>query len=342
MGNRAHVLAISVALALVGCVAPETKPEVVEVAPAQVESDGAENAEPRERRPEPKVSEAFDTPWPSGFSRRELADTAIARAYAFFDDREVGASESLLTIVHQDTVSEFHRDWADNLARLTVDVFADSLSEEILFVTGTDVEFLDENLESRGLPLHPGGVDGSSGYVCGAYQGWAFVSLRAFSLDRMPRSNFTACVPHEIFHVIQDSLDKAPGSQVLPPGHEHYRAHWFVEGSAQFVGHALASYAGYYRYWGVHETMLDADLREERPYLRSFETWERGWASYRWGQLATEYIVANKGVESLMNIWALLGAGETFEGAFEQALGISVADFYAAFDLMNLEMTSLY
>lgn len=339
MGNRAPVLALSLTLVLVGCVAPEKSHETSEVKPAIIET---ENSEPGERRAEPKVSEAFDTPWPSGFSRRELADTAIAKAYAFFDKREVGASERLLTIVHQDTVSEFHRDWTANLAKLTVDAFADSLAEELLFVTGTDVEFLNETLESRGLPLHPGGLDTSNAYVCGVYQGWAYVSLLAFAHDRMPRSDLTACVPHEIFHNIQDSLDKAPGSQVFPPGHEHYRAHWFVEGSAQFVGHALASYAGYYRYWGVHETMNNSDLLEERPYLGGFETWERGWDSYRWGQLATEYIVATKGVESLMGIWALLGAGETFEGAFEKALGISIGDFYDAFDRMNQEMTSLY
>jgi hypothetical protein len=342
MANRAPVLALSMTLVLSGCVAPETSQETAEFSPATIESNEAETAEPRERRPEPKASEAFDTLWPSGFSRRELADTAIAKAYAFFEKREVGASERLLTIVHQETVSDFHREWTNDLAKLTVDVFADSLDEEILFVTGTDVEFLDETLESWGLPLHPGGVDTSNAYVCGAYQGWAYVSLLAFAHDRMPRSNLTACVPHEIFHVVQDSLDKAPGSQVFPPGHEHYRAHWFVEGSAQFVGHALASYAGYYRYWGVHETMNNSDLLEERPYLRGFETWERGWESYRWGQLATEYIVANKGVESLMDIWALLGAGETFESAFEKALGISVTDFYDAFDRMNQEMTSLY
>jgi ABC-type phosphate/phosphonate transport system substrate-binding protein len=35
-----------------------------------------------------------------------------------------------------------------------------------------------------------------------------------------------------------------------------------------------------------------------------------------------------------MTIWKLAGEGASFEDAFEEALGISVQDFYAAYDAM--------
>jgi ABC-type phosphate/phosphonate transport system substrate-binding protein len=55
---------------------------------------------------------------------------------------------------------------------------------------------------------------------------------------------------------------------------------------------------------------------------------------YNYGSLATEYIVASVGIEPLMTIWKLAGQGASFEDAFEEALGISVQDFYAAYDAM--------
>jgi hypothetical protein len=59
---------------------------------------------------------------------------------------------------------------------------------------------------------------------------------------------------------------------------------------------------------------------------------------YNYGSLATEYIVASVGIEPLMNIWKLAGEGASFEDAFEDALGISAQDFYAAYDDMIVSM----
>jgi hypothetical protein len=41
-----------------------------------------------------------------------------------------------------------------------------------------------------------------------------------------------------------------------------------------------------------------------------------------------------------MNLWKLAGQGASFEDAFEEVLGISVQDFYAAYDDMIVNMVT--
>jgi len=287
----------------------------------------------------PEVSPAFDTPWPLEVTRRELADTALAKTYAFIEQRTPGAHEGLLTVVSQDTVVEFHRAIGTDLAELTADTFADYLDEGAFLALGTNIDFLIESLEERGRPFNPQAIP-STGTVCVAYLGTAWISWPSFfGREELPRDkNLTACVPHELFHIAQDTLDPWPASQTYPPGHELYRAFWLTEGSAQFIGHALVSYQGYHDYWGNHFTLGAGDLGQDRPRLRGYESYESGFAGYQWGQLATEYIIASVGVEPLMDIWKYAGEGASFEDAFEQAIGLSVEEFYKAFDIMNEEM----
>lgn len=104
------------------------------------------------------------------------------------------------------------------------------------------------------------------------------------------------------------------------------------------MGHAIVSYLGYQEYWGNHFSLGAGDLSRERPRLRGFESYESSFAGYSWGQLATEYIIASVGVEPLMAIWKYAGEGASFEDAFEHAIGLSVEEFYEAFDIMKEEM----
>lgn len=68
--------------------------------------------------------------------------------------------------------------------------------------------------------------------------------------------------------------------------------------------------------------------------LGRYKIKNRDYRAYTYGALATEYIVASVGIEPLMNIWTLAGQGASFEGAVEEALGVSVQDSYAAYDAM--------
>ena len=53
---------------------------------------------------------------------------------------------------------------------------------------------------------------------------------------------------------------------------------------------------------------------------------------YGLGEVATEFLVANAGIEKLIAIYANIGKGKTFAQAFEAATGVSLTDFYAMFE----------
>jgi hypothetical protein len=48
-----------------------------------------------------------------------------------------------------------------------------------------------------------------------------------------------------------------------------------------------------------------------------------------------EFIIASKGLEALLDVWVKMGAGMTFDEAFEQALGISVSQFYDKYRVLH-------
>jgi hypothetical protein len=319
---------------LVGCVAApegEDQSAMTESAPEEATTEVMPEAEGP-----PVVSEAFATPWPTGFTRRELADSALAKTFAFLDQRSEGASDELLTIVYQDTVLEFHQEWGTELAEVTIDSFADYLSDDTLLVVGTEGDFLVETLAELDRPLVPGFDQCCSSGVAGvAYLGTSWVSLpEDFIVESLPEAWAVAIIPHELFHNVQDSLDKGPGGHVFPPGDPLYRPVWLIEGSANYMGLATVAHGGYRDYWGNHFTATAEDAAKEDFILSRHEAYEGSSDPYSYGQLATEYIIASVGIEPLMNIWKLAGEGASFEDAFEEALGISVQDFYAAYDAM--------
>ncbi|MFM1953231.1 MAG: hypothetical protein RL187_440 [Actinomycetota bacterium] len=337
MVPRIVALSAIALLSLTACAAAEEPPMVEEA--VETAQEAPEVSQPEEPSV-PQASAIFDTPWPSGFTRRELADTAIAKTWEFLDNRTVGAHETLLTSVHQDTVVIFHQELSDGLAEVTVDAFAPYLPDNVLLITGTNHEFLEETHAAQGRVFESDPFP-RGGNVCVAWNGVAWVSMPTFmKIDALPvDKNLTACVPHELFHVAQDNLDKAVyGEEASQCQGDKSRPLWLVEGSAQFMGHAIVSHQGHHEYWGKHFTAGAADLKGPRPLLESREPWESGWEAYTWGSLATEYIIASVGIEPLMEIWAQAGQCIPFDEAFTTALGITVDDFYAAFDRMNEEM----
>lgn len=291
----------------------------------------------------PVVSAVFETPWPSGFTRQEMADSALAKTFAFFDQRSAGANEELLTIVYQNTVLDVHQEWGTELAELTIDAFADYLADETLLVVGTEGAFFIDTLKSTQYELMPGFEHCCATGIAGiAYKGTSWVSLpNALDAEPLPDAQAAGIIPHELFHNIQDSLDKGPGSQVLPPESEFYRPLWFIEGSAEFIGFAMVDYGGTWPYFADRFAITPGEqilAAEEDFLLARYELNNGDYRAYTYGAIATEYIIASVGVEPLMNIWKLAGQGASFEDAFEEALGLSVADFYAAYDDMIVNM----
>jgi hypothetical protein len=53
---------------------------------------------------------------------------------------------------------------------------------------------------------------------------------------------------------------------------------------------------------------------------------------YGIGAIATEFLVANVGMEKFMNVYNNLGKNIKFPDAFKSATGVDLADFYAMFE----------
>jgi hypothetical protein len=338
MKTPAALLALALTLTLGSCSTGEELPASEQtVAPEAATTEVMPEADAA-----PVVAAAFEAPWPSGFTRRELADTALAKTYAFLDEAEEGTGSQYLTMIYQDTVLEFHREWAEDLSFLTADAFSYVLNDEVVLVHGTTSDFFLEQMGALGRPVVPGFEQCcGSGYVGVAYKGSAWMSFPDdFIREAIPTMNHISATPHELFHIVQDTLDEGPGGQVLPPGNPLYRPVWLTEGSAQFMGEAIVAYRGYQPYWGNHFTASASDAAEEDFILSRHEAYVGSSDPYAYGSLATEYIVASVGIEPLMNIWKLAGQGASFEDAFEEALGISVQDFYAAYDDMIVNMVT--
>lgn len=138
-------------------------------------------------------------------------------------------------------------------------------------------------------------------------------------------------IPHEIFHIWQGSAYKKVSDNNPDPSRPENPPVWFDEGSAEFFGEAIFSKVS-----GAYE---GSKVAWKSYRLSDYATRNLDWGlPYTLGRLASEYIVASKGMERFLNIFFTVGRGQDFPSAFENALGISLKDFYEKFDNNILKM----
>jgi len=59
---------------------------------------------------------------------------------------------------------------------------------------------------------------------------------------------------------------------------------------------------------------------------------------YGIGAIATEFLVANVGMEKFMDIYSNLGKNMKFTDAFKSATGVELADFYTMFEEVRADL----
>jgi hypothetical protein len=134
---------------------------------------------------------------------------------------------------------------------------------------------------------------------------------------------------HELFHIVQDYLSEM--SFNLGPGHPKAIPTWLIEGSANYYGFYVVNRMGFndYKEGRTSQSWFNYEYGTKIPLAKyiDFST-----DPYIIGQLATEYLVASAGFESLMNIFKLSKTEKTFSSAFKKAVGISLSEFYTKFE----------
>ena len=312
-------------LVLTGCVAPGSQDELVETS--------APSAQKRVAFP------AIEN-WSLDFTREQLMEESLAVAHSFFNEN--AGQTGQLTYYFEDSISETRRGYVTKLAEQTMSSFGGHTFDQQEIIAGSSQAFMTKTILEEGFQIPP---QGDSVSLCGIpvwedqASGCTWQNVAWLGYGEVPEQESHALhnfIPHELFHNVQANL--AGGTEV-----SSMAPNWFMEGSAEFIGYAMTDYLEMFRYRDI--------AYEDWYYLPNPITGLAFWANppgsrgiplenYYLGQMATEYIVANIGMDSMLQIWINMGAGLRFDKGFEQATGISLTKFYATFDIAYKKMIS--
>ena len=286
-----------------------------------------------------EVDPVFDSPWPTEITRKQLIDSALAKAFEYFNEKTISGQPANLTIYFEDTFPEEHHWWVKQMAAVSASFPSDFTDHQFSLMVG-DPSWVYEVIEREGFWTEPeghcggltpdGGVGGcaSRGTVSANYG----ETVGSGELDWS--GTLPSIVPHEMFHSVQDVMDPKPMGQIRRVGGPTHRPLWFWEGGAEFFGYAVGDYAGVASYyvspWEWWYYLPNPELGLESFAVRDkFAVPPEG---YWMGQIATEYIVANVGVEGMLRISQGLSDDLSWEEAFEFGTGLPLAEFYLLFD----------
>ncbi|HEU4798186.1 MAG TPA: hypothetical protein VFT63_04610 [bacterium] len=135
-----------------------------------------------------------------------------------------------------------------------------------------------------------------------------------------------AVVAHEHFHVLQGQIG------CLPPRGRTELA-WLTEGSAVYVGWRSvieADEVSAERAEELFNRLLTS--RGALPRLRTYERKIEGDAAYTLAYNAFQMLIGRGSLSSYMDFCARVGSGENWRAAFTQAFGLTVDQFYGAFE----------
>jgi len=141
---------------------------------------------------------------------------------------------------------------------------------------------------------------------------------------------------HEYIHTIQQNLFSPAGSRNIPMVRSQNVPRWLSEGSAEWSQIASVFNSDYTTY--MRERFIGFSFGDyySNPSNYSVE-WLKEFfdvtpgkirdkydgSNYQIGFLASEILVSLKGPNGLMNLFKLMGEGQSFESAFKSEYGIS-------------------
>ena len=193
------------------------------------------------------------------------------------------------------------------------------------------------------------------GWVTYSPAGGAVVGLMYGHVAEWTLSNVKEIIAHEYFHVLQGQMASGfarMGSGEVAWGFQGNRGPtWLVEGLAIYADHmytptrpgrrSLLMRATPYEDLAWQrardsEALVD-DLAMELARIEDREAFHGcavGWHSYALSFVAATFLVEEVAEEenAYVTYWKLLGERPTWQQAFEEAFGLSIEDFYTAFD----------
>lgn len=331
--RRLLISLLTSAILLTGCSAtdaPESANSKTAAPEAQAPTASEtpiDDAEPEDESPLylPLRAEPFESPWPTEFKRSESISTALASTFEYFDERiEVECPHTANVIIQNETSQE---DAIVAISDSMMSIFCEELGDDIWLIAG-DYPFLKATIAEQNLEAD------EFGGICGierpTYNTGCALFRTAWIDQDVSDVFFRGLAAHEIFHLVQDSISPNPPSWRIPPGSPIRVPNWITEGSATFFQAALNAYLGpdsYGDHLGDSFELLPAPKTNIDLSKTDLSDGFSG-STYNVGQFATEYLVANGGFSSFMDLWRLRDQGVAFSDAVFESFGISLEELY--------------
>ena len=345
-------LAIGLALALSGCAVTETAPSSTETsAPAGAASTG---------NYEPIRSTAFDEKWRTDVSRQEMIETALYNMFSDLDNIKNEDCPLGYDAYFGAPMLEEHEYLLHEIAQGMLSSYCNFMTDDIQVVAGR-YEFAKQVVREQNLPADEfGGVIGfdlQEDYAMASVWhdlAWIGISLGSTrgGVPFIEERRLTIAA-HEIFHIVHEQLDPYSSAskstcdredaEPETTGDRCFRPTWFVEGAGEFFGRAMTQYLELQNYATFVPNdrsgyFMDPDYLSDLGVQSIRGTIGQGVEACYSGAIATEFILANIGLVSYLEIWEQMGQGASFFDAFEKSAGIDIPTFHQKFRELHLRL----
>jgi hypothetical protein len=252
------------------------------------------------------------SPFPDEFTRDQMVEAVMASFDSYI---KMNSSNQLFKLV----IDAEYENYSKEITKLVSDSFLGlpfpSGYPQPILVIGRDKTLVEKSVTEHCANNSPSSCanDRRIG-LNSAGVGWASVGTGPSTI-----------IPHEIFHIWQGAAKKKVSDNNPDPRNSENSPVWFDEGSAEFFGAVM-----YSKVTGLYE---GSKVPFKSYRLMDYATRDLDWGlPYTLGRLASEYIVASKGMAKFLDINFNIGRGQDFPSAFENSLGISLKEFYEKFD----------
>jgi hypothetical protein len=251
-------------------------------------------------------------------------------------------NDTVIKIAAQDGADQTLVGWVRDGANLVSKAFDyPKLSKPFLEVIAIDREWLEKTYIDNGYSENEAKNDRGRAFADGA-PAFGGSTTNTFNSGVVTKNNLLVndklgmmqMAGHEFFHAVQERIS---GGVPSPDG-LGIAPQWFWEGPATFIGLQTAGYLGWASYIteGRNMAVARSNAPSTKSSLLSEATKNAGRPDaidpYGIGAIATEFLVANVGIEKFMEVYKNIGKKKKFADAFKTATGVELTDFYTMFE----------
>ena len=268
--------------------------------------------------------------WTKPTTATPVSSAAMQNFYSYFQtSRSPNAS---VQVIAQAGVDPIFVDMVKQAGTLVAKAFSyPALTNPLIELIALDRSFYETTLIANGFSREAPSLLATN-WDSGA-PAWGGLKLNSYNYTVISKTeesklNNTQTPGHEYFHAVQAGI-AAAGYNTIPK--------WFIEGPAMFVGLLSADYLALRSYSSSgrkSQTDRCSALFTKKLTLAEHQANIPNVVDpYGIGEIATELLVANVGMQKVMDIYSQVKITPSdFSAAFLNATGVKLADFYTMFE----------